>query len=326
MLRVYLDQNKWIDLARAASGHREGDRFRSALDVCRAAAEAGAASFPLDMYRYWETSQRGENESRNKLADLMIELSRLDSVSLPFPLLDNEIDTALRDRFGRPADSRPAHVFGRGMRHISAGRVQWTEFDVPEGTPVSVAAELRAALDEQVERALLRAGPDTHANVGGDPQSSNHAEKFVEYEVGLAQRIAELGLRGTALNDAIRESDLHDIKVPLVQALRRAEIDSSEFAGLGKDALLDFMDALPTRRVTNVLRRSKHAQLQQPWEPHDFVDVVALPVPAVYCDVVVTEKQWVHQLRTAKIGELYTTTLLSDVAKLGDLLASATRI
>lgn len=47
MLRVYLDQNKWVDLARAATGHRDGVRFVDALAMCRASAAAGAASFPL---------------------------------------------------------------------------------------------------------------------------------------------------------------------------------------------------------------------------------------------------------------------------------------
>ena len=52
MLRVYLDQNKWIDLSRAANGHPLGHRFREVLDVARVAAAAEHASFPLDSSRY----------------------------------------------------------------------------------------------------------------------------------------------------------------------------------------------------------------------------------------------------------------------------------
>lgn len=37
MFHVYLDQNKWIDLARAATGHRLGERFADALTSARAA-------------------------------------------------------------------------------------------------------------------------------------------------------------------------------------------------------------------------------------------------------------------------------------------------
>jgi len=47
-----------------------------------------------------------------------------------------------------------------------------------------------------------------------------------------------------------------------------------------------------------------------------------LPVAAGYCDVVVTEKQWVHRLRRGKVGQRYNTTLLSDTAALVDVLSA----
>ncbi|BCB83693.1 hypothetical protein Psuf_010060 [Phytohabitans suffuscus] len=103
MLRVYLDQNKWIDLARAASGHPAGGRFSDALALARAGVASGTVSFPLDMYRYWETSKRGNDRSRNEVVDVMRELSQQHTMALPFGILDHEIDQALRSRFGRPA-------------------------------------------------------------------------------------------------------------------------------------------------------------------------------------------------------------------------------
>lgn len=92
-----------------------------------------------------------------------------------------------------------------------------------------------------------------------------------------------------------------------------------ENAGLG---VVSFIDDLPTRYVTNVLRAAKHRQ-KQAWEPNDFVDVVALPVAAVYCDVVVTEKQWVHMMRQRNVEDRYGTRLLSDTADLVDVLVAA---
>jgi len=83
MLCVYLDQNKWVNLARAATGHPKGERFRDALDVCRAAAASGTVSFPLDMDRYWETAKRGDDVSRNQLVDVMLELSRHHTLAHP---------------------------------------------------------------------------------------------------------------------------------------------------------------------------------------------------------------------------------------------------
>lgn len=44
---------------------------------------------------------------------------------------------------------------------------------------------------------------------------------------------------------------------------------------------------------------------------------------AVYCDVVVTEKLWVHWLQQGKADERYKTKLLSDAAGLVDVLGSS---
>ena len=136
VLRIYLDQNKWVDLARAATGHRLGTRYEDALAMCRAGVAAGTVSFPLDMYRYWETGKRGNDRSRNDLVDVMRELSRQHTMAVQFGVLDQELDLALQRRFGRPEHPRQQQVFGVGMRHISEGRMDWPEFDLsalPEG-------------------------------------------------------------------------------------------------------------------------------------------------------------------------------------------------
>jgi hypothetical protein len=55
MLRVYLDEDKWIDLARAVSGHGEGERCKKAARMVAAAVSLGEASFPLSAGHMFET-------------------------------------------------------------------------------------------------------------------------------------------------------------------------------------------------------------------------------------------------------------------------------
>lgn len=109
VLRVYLDQNKWIDLARAATGHPLGARFVDALVAARAAVAAEEASFPLDLYRYQETGKRRDDRSRRALADLM-DLSRQHTVARSHHLLPAEIDWALPSRpLQAKAGEEPSH-------------------------------------------------------------------------------------------------------------------------------------------------------------------------------------------------------------------------
>lgn len=330
MLRIYLDQNKWVDLARAATGHPRGGQFADALTLARAGVTAGTVSFPLDMYRYWETSKRRDDRSRDDVVDTMLELSNQHTMALPFPLLDREIDLALQRRFGRPEHPRKVQEFGIGMRQISGDRLDWPELDLsalPDGgasLPPGLRSQLSKLVNQSIEEALLRAGPDTYRARGIAHSDSDHAERFVEFENKVAAAIATKGLTGDAIDVAVRAADFSDIRPAVTVGLSRAGMTYEEFMdGITVGELMSFIDDLPTRYVTNVMRSAKHRQTQQKWEPNDFADVVALPVPAVYCDVVVTEKQWVHRMRQGKVDHRYNTVLLDNVADLVDVLVAA---
>ena len=321
MLRVYLGQNKWIDLARAATGHRDGARFVGALASAQAAVASGTASFPLDIYRYLETARRADHRSRLDVADLMFELSKQHAMARPHALLPAEIDRALNRRFGRPEEPQQHPVFGTGLRHITAGGVTLPSFDpsrLPDSGKKLSPPELitvERLFNDLAERELLRMGPATSRAAGFDPSSTDLAQRYVDYENSIAAAIRDQGLSGALLDLAVRASDLGDIRPVVTEALERI--------GMTWDGFIEGMDDLPTRYVTNIMRSAKLRQSEQKWELNDFNDIVALPVAAGYCDVVVTEKQWVHRLRRGKVGQRYNTTLLSDTAALVDVLAAA---
>ena len=328
-MRIYLDQNKWIDLARAATGHSGGERFAEVLKTARAAVASGEVSFPLDMYRYWETSKRGNDLSRNDVADLMWELSGQQTMSPAQRILDVELDLAFHGRFGRPEHPLQPRVFGSGLQHITGGRMAWPALNLsalPDGgatLPDDQRLQLQSALDEALEQKLLRAGPNDFRAAGFDRASFDLGQRYVAQENRIAAAIAKRGLKGDELDFAVRAADRGDIRDAVVEALERIDLTWEEFIeGTTPADLMTFMDELPTRYVTNVMRSAKLRQAEQKWEPNDFIDIVALPVAAVYCDVVITEKQWVHHMRQGKVGQRYDTVLLSDAADLVNVLAN----
>jgi hypothetical protein len=330
VIRVYLDQNKWIDLARAATGHRSGDRFADALASARSAVTSGVASFPLDMYRYWETGKRNDDRSRNDVADVMLGLSRQHTMALPGELLPAELDEALMRRFGQPKHPRQPEVFGIGLRDITKGRMTWPAPDISklpdQGGSISPdrVADLERAFNRVLEERLLRAGPDIVRAAGLDRAALDLDQQYVDYENSIGREIREQRLTGDLLELAVRASDLGGIRPAVTEALERIGLTWDEFVtDMGPGYLVSFMDDLPTRYVTNVMRSAKLRQTEQKWEPNDFNDVLALPVAAVYCDVVVTEKQWVHHMRQGKVDKKYATMLLNDTADLVGILASA---
>ncbi len=280
------------------------------------------------MYRYWETGKRRNDRSRGDVVDVMSELSRQHTMALPMDVLDHEIDFALQSRYGRPEQPRRQQVFGVGMRHITADRIEWPELDLSAlpGSDADAAPGLRAQLTDElqllVEGEILRAGSHTWQQVGFDHRNSDHAQQFIEFENKVAALIEQHGLVGDDVELAVRGADFGDIRSPLEEALGRIGITYDEFVADAGVRVISFIDDLPTRYVTNVLRGAKHRQ-KQAWEANDFVDIIALPVAAVYCDVVVTEKQWVHMMRQGKVEQRYATQLRSSTADLVDVLVAA---
>lgn len=73
--RVYLDQNKWIDLARAETGHPLGAAFVETLAILKRAADEGRARFPLSAAHYYETAKQRNERKRVELAATMTGLA-----------------------------------------------------------------------------------------------------------------------------------------------------------------------------------------------------------------------------------------------------------
>ncbi|WP_167045023.1 hypothetical protein [Salinibacterium sp. ZJ454] len=253
VLRIYLDQNKWIDLARAATGHSQGARFVGALARARASVAEGAASFPLDIYRYLETGKRRDGRSRNDVVDIMLELSQQHTMARPQDLLATEINRALMPRYGCRADPRLPQVFGTGLRHITAGAVTWPAFDssrLPPGEATAspdAIAKLEQIYDRLVEGALFRMGPDTVRAAGFDPAESDFGQRYVNFENQIAAEIAQRGLSGELLEVAVRASDLGGIRTAVTEALERINLAWEDFVeGTTPVDLMSFMGDLPT--------------------------------------------------------------------------------
>jgi hypothetical protein len=328
MLRIYLDQFAWIRLARAANKLKVEPGWVEALELCRALKTYGITSFPIDIYRYWETNKNHNDGARNRLADVISELSDFDAILVSMPVLDHEIDKALAKRFGRPSPVREPRIFGRGIAHMSNGGVFNSARPADQRPPSQdKGSDFRAPIDRQLEEVLLRAGPKDHARNGLPLDAVPFGDMFVQHEVTIAQAIAAKSVKGAKLRRAVVETDLtHDIGPAIRRRMDEAGLEVRTVVDrLGDDGLVELIEDLPTRKVTNNLRTSKHLHppANQRWEPNDFFDVIALPVPVVYCDVVMTEKQWVDSMKRDYLGDKFNTKLISTPKELSEALAAA---
>jgi len=319
MKRVYLDQNMWIALACAAKGLEKGARYQDVLTLAQAGVERGYVSFPLSCIHYIETTNRRPWEARQDLANTMGVLSQFHTIAPLDVLVRPEIDRALQGVFGKPLVAREAQVFGVGGAHALNQKLR--TFRVPDDRDVD--SEYRRQFNNwaaiQTEWVML----------AGLPPESGIDERELESmqrDVGTSLAAEQENLRKSRRDDGWHAGDrakrvskaaaFAGWKDELTEALERAGLHWGHIYALELEGMSKFVEAIPIINVASELQRQREAAADKPWDPHDINDVFFLIVALVYCDIVVTEKQWVDLARRSALDERYGTTLLSDLADL----------
>lgn len=300
-----------------------GEKFRDAFDDARSKVELGEAEFPLSAGHYVETWRHADPQRRLRLAQTMIELSRGRTMARPPDLCDNELDAEIARLAESDLPREPWPVFGWGFPHAS-------------GLSRSFAREL---LDLDYEITHLATRPD-----GFDAHGSGHREfgdLYRDGERGLAAGRRE-GPQGRSMDEAIlAASSIMEIWENIEWAIQRADLPREALGpvGLTRPDLPDeqvqavlnellpiargFIGQLPTRDAALRIRSERHRNPNSTWESNDMIDIGYLADAVVHCDVIVTERQWVHELRQAGLDELHGTTLIHNVSKLPELLAES---
>jgi hypothetical protein len=176
-----------------------------------------------------------------------------------------------------------------------------------------------------LEHAVL-AGPSQGMPVPGmeDGHHRVYGQGYVEAEQRIAEGLRQHDPTRQHLADLIAASEIIDILQPLNEAFARAPIAKQESAELETaEGMTGLLMDLPSRAVTYELRRLRHQSRDSKWKPNDLEDVASLSVAIPYCDVVVTEKQWFHTARRAKLDRRFNTVILHDLKDLAAVLVAA---
>lgn len=158
VLSVYLDQNKWVDLARADHGVAGSESYRQVLtDIRRAVAEQ-RAQFPLSTAHYFETYKAGDAARRLRLAQTMQSISGGLRIAPPQAIVPHEITQAFALVFGVDAPDEVVEVFGHRAAHSLASPA--LGYEVPTtfngvDLPEQIQSQVRANVEPLMELALL---------------------------------------------------------------------------------------------------------------------------------------------------------------------------
>ena len=318
-LLVYLDQNKWIDLAKIQYGSDKTDEGNRLLETIYGAVRDNKVLFPLSIVHLDEINKISSETKRQQLAALMVKLSKGYSLS---PYVENhiavEVDQIIASKLGYPhIDLR--RVFLKQGIHQLIG----TKVDI-----VSRNGNKNKKPPRNVKEKMLCLLFDPSA-----------------FELSLTKRLSNPSLRqyqkeaATKMDDArkklliIKDNDLRkrtylfqnvlSIIVPHIIELLKDRGLSKDFFKIdewNREDVDRFLIHVPTGLTFITLSMYMDLKFQKAIEVNDIADIWGLTLAIPYCDVVVTEKRWVAIAKQAKLDRVCDTIMLSSINDLKEYL------
>jgi hypothetical protein len=322
MLRVYLDQNKWIDLARAINGNPAGAPFKTVATMICGAVAHGRASFPLSAAHELETLKRRDAVQRHQLAATMMAVSRNHAIAPHWELLPPELDRALERRFGKPSSLLPLQPFGWGHQH------RFGTYALPQSTDLrwrmlnADPGLSERELTDLVDRILLAGAPVDLAIAGNDLPPVEPAKHFAKVQNKTVGLFLEHHLEKDKRRGAVVMMEVREMFEQLAKAWSRAGIAWEQMVELGADGMTELLLDLPSRAPGLELMWRQYDNTQTTWCPNDMIDISYLSAATAYCDIVVTERKWTAMLNSSGVATRYGTTVISDLAHLTQLLVA----
>jgi len=306
---VYLDQNKWIDLAKAAAGRADGARFARALKMAKEQVRAGDLIFPLSAIHIIETAKSPRLEQRQILARLMTELSQGVVLRASSQMLEGYVDWAVREFYSKTTNESPPQHFARGVEAAF-------DFDIRQtlGIPERRAAALRSDLDSpEAWIDLLAFDHEAERKAGIDAVRTIGINAAKRSELVRAEAVAG-GADLQTMRRAYGAGLTMQFLKPLEESLRAIGRSVQEWGAEGPDKLMEFWTLIPFLSVELELHTQKHWEKSKEWEANDVLDIGALSLAIPSCDVVVTERFWVNLITKRGLAERYNARVLYDVA------------
>jgi hypothetical protein len=329
---IYLDTNHWYALGRAMAGHPDQPDHVDILRTLREGVERGQLMFPLSAVHYMELAENPRDPQRREAADMMMVLSRFNSITSAGRIIDEELAQALNRRFGRPAFPIKVKKFGYGANFALTGEEKGFSL-------VGGSEETRRELEAKLGKSIAQL--EAEANIVAEYQLLKQPETGIRdqipgYDPYAARRIADQELESfnvlvdTVHNnpdviprplDAIYERQfLFEFLDNYTRALMSAGFVGQRRPFHSKKELSAFLESMPSRRVATMLQYHYLKDTNKHWKINDLRDNVALSKAIPYCNIVITDSEvWDVAVNRAHLDREFGTPIFR---RLTDLQAS----
>lgn len=304
---IYLDQNKWIDIARAFYGRDDGERFKDILDILKTKVDIDEIILPMSIVHFIETARNINPDRAERLAKFMLSLSKKYGI-LPFNYIrENEVQQAIIRNLGyQPKTNIKDLVISKNIFYAFGGELKI------DGLPNELEKELYTLIEDEsnlvkllvnaYSQQLSRDLRKEDEEVLGDLEESRRKlNSELSKEMRLRLYIADMA-KGSL--------------IPLaVNFLNKIGYDVKTFADqfVTPDNWKDFFLSIPTMDIWINLHLHRDNDMNRKIDRNDSDDIAFLSIAVPYCDIVVTEKYWANILNTNGYAAKHNCIILTDV-------------
>lgn len=276
---VYLDQNKWIQLAQIINGKNKSKSAIETLNEIKASIECGYI-YPLSAIHYLEFSRISNSGRRKRLGQVMWDISKNKSLASSEDIVIYEIEVALSKYFPK-IKPRNLELIGTGVLHAFGQ-------------------------DEQSELPWLSQYIDKSLLTGAEALDIDPISFFCEkYRKNFQSHLSSLNEKKHQLENSKWENWLYaialkDISSPLTKVMINNGIHPDQLNDFSADEYTDIVNSMPSRALDVHLHRQVLKNPNYKAKMSDLEDWAGLGLAACYCDVVVCEKHFADMLRRDK--------------------------
>ena len=315
---IYLDQNKWIDLARAYHDRPGGSQYKSVLQKIIDAVESKKAILPLSAQHIIETRKELNFERRKRLAKVMAEISHGITIAPQGRMARWELASSLGNIFQQQSPNIPSPFgigipFAFGMGNVIKDK---NGNRVSQSNDIYKTVNKHLALPETMQIFLL--GTDENTNIDAVKNYNKSLDDLVRRVENFRTKVKK---QNKSIHQRAYMADLTvAIQDNLSEALHLYGKKMEDFINLGRESIISTFENCPSLDTEIALAVSRNQQWDKKVHINDSTDIAFLSVATPYCDVVITEKFWKNLARQTKLTEKYNTLLLNDLKDVEEIL------
>lgn len=295
---VYLDQNKWIEIAKVTIGvSKASTSERSAIEKIILLANEKKIILPLSVAHYIETTKK-HGQQRIDVAKPMLELSRGWQMENPYTVRDRELTQAMA-RYTRS-------TLNSDILYTPFSLKPWISL-IPDMYAQHLLSLIAMGFDiDDAERDLSVQWSTSNASMlSDDTESLTHILDSIDDWCNSHKLLSEEIARDPNLRKNIRAVTgakliFGDMAPELNHALLQSGMTGSKLDFWVKTHLDATISKSP---ALSLYREVMHTRQQNPtlkWTSNDFNDVQCLTCAAAYAEFIICEKSTLDHMNRAK--------------------------